>query len=187
MYIVYGSVSILFLSCFFLVISKEPPGGEPNLHVADIKPPGQVKTVEVEVEPHHRDNDEEDERDGKAVTTASPPETKEEEKDGSEKRDGESTDVDREAKEEKKEKGEQQGEPQPSQATPTAPPPPQAAAATTTLPTSGDVPAPTTETPPTVLPPLSMPGAQGGERPDSFGLDHPSSHHSITTSHVSIR
>ena len=48
--------------------------GGPNLHVADIKPPGQIRTVEVEVEPlpedkHDEETEGEVEEGGEAAAT----------------------------------------------------------------------------------------------------------------------
>ena len=154
-----------YTDCFSL--PSEPARSDPNLHVADIKPPGQIKTVEVEVEPVAEDSPA-DKREGEgegerkeATTPESQPQ--EVERDG---RPGETSGAD--------EPTGDKSEPQPSQATPTATPPPPPPASTTEQ--SGDtrVPPPSTKTPPTVPPPLDTQGPQSAERPDSFGLNHPS-------------
>ena len=116
----------------------------------------------MEVEPHQEDKEDKEETDGGA--TVSPPETKTTEKEGSEERPGESAGDD----EAKEEPGEQQAKP-----TSTPPTPPPTADATATD-ESGDTQAPASQTTPTVPPPLDMQPPQGRERPETFGLDHPS-------------
>ena len=159
---------------FFFLFLSEPARVDPNLHVADIKPPGQIKTVEVEVEPLPDDTvadktgegggEGEGEREGEGeggereVPPSSETQPQEVERDG---RPGETSAAD--------EPAEDKDEPQ---TTPTATPP---APPTTTAEQSGETQAPpSTKAPPTALPPLDMQASQGAERPDSFGLNHPS-------------
>lgn len=70
---------------------------------------------------------------------------------------------------------EDKNEPQPSQATPTTATPPLTTPTALATEQSDDtrVP-PSTKAPPTALPPLETQAPQGAERPDSFGLNHPS-------------
>ena len=197
MYIAFGSLlhNVIQCTCMILCLvlrsSKfhfsylpDCPSGGPNLHVADIKPPGQIRTVEVEVEPLPEDkHDKEEEREAEggggevaataeiAASTAAVVE-----KDGKDEQPGGIADVG-EGKEE---------EPQSSLAPPTTPPshPPEVTTSTTTT-----IPPDDTQAPPspmssqalsTVPPPLDMqaPPPSGrvarNERPETFGLDHPS-------------
>jgi hypothetical protein len=158
----------------------EPARGDPTLHMADIKPPGQIRTVEVEVEPlpdGEEDNDgrEEEEEEGEGreaattTTAVAQPEPAMVERDRKEgERPGEETvatggGIDGE------DEGEGGGEEQlPPQATSQAPP----TAATTATMAAGVTQAPP---PPHTQPPPPPQGREAGaERPDSFGLDHPS-------------
>ena len=174
----------------------EPPGRDPRgdstLHMADIKPPGQIRTVEVEVEPlpeGQEDHDGGGEREGEegqeaaatstATALAAQPESNLVEKDGKEEErpmvetaatggvDGEEEGGTRE---------EQSGPEQlPPQTTPQTPP----TSATTTVTAASSVtqaPSPSLTQPPPPAPPPPAPpqGMEAAKRPDSFGLDHPS-------------
>lgn len=175
----------MYLACY-----TEPPGRDPRgdstLHMADIKPPGQIRTVEVEVEPlpegqedHDGGGEREEEEEGQeaaatSTVMAAQPEPNLVEKDGKEEErpvvetaatggvDGEEEDGTRE---------EQSGPEQlPPQATPQAPP-----ISTTTAATAASsvtqAPPPSLTQPPPPAPPQGM---EAAKRPDSFGLDHPS-------------
>ena len=164
----------------------EPPRGDPTLHMADIKPPGQIRTVEVEVEPlpdGEEDNDgregEEEEGEGHeavATTTAvAQPEPAAVERDGKEgERPGEETvatgggAVDDEGEDGREEQSPSGPEQLPPQAMPRAPPTSATMAATA----AGVTQAP----PPSHTQPPSPPpqGVEAATQPNSFGLDHPS-------------
>jgi hypothetical protein len=145
--------------------------------MADIKPPGQIRTVEVEVEPlpdgeednDGREGEEEGEgREATATTTAiAQPDPAMVERDGKEggERPGEET----VARINGEDEGEGGGEEQlPPQATPQAPPTSDTMAATAAGVTQAPPPSHTQPPPP----PQGM--EMAAERPDSFGLDHPS-------------
>ena len=143
--------------------------------MADIKPPGQIRTVEVEVEPvpegqeDNNDNGREEEHETAPTATAQPEPTTVE-RDGKEgERQGEeaATGVgDEGSREEQSNSGPLQQ--LSSQATPQAPP-----TSDTTATTAAGV---TQTSPPahTQPPPLPPQGTDTAQQPDSFGLDHPS-------------
>ena len=143
--------------------------------MADIKPPGQIRTVKVEVEPlpeDQEDNDgrEEGEHEAAASTTATAaqPEPATVEKDGKEEERPEGETVATGGVGEEASREEQSGPEQlPPQATPQAPPASASMAATI-----ADV---TQASPPThTQPPPPPQGRETANRPDSFGLNHPS-------------
>ena len=143
--------------------------------MADIKPPGQIRTVEVEVEP--LPEEQEDSSGGQegqeAATTAmeGQREPTEVERDGKEEeRPGEvvATGVSGEEEEGSREK-QSESEQLASQATPQAPPTLATMAATAAGVTEAS---PPSHTPPTPPPPQS--GGDAPKRPESFGLNHPS-------------
>ena len=151
--------------------------------MADIKPPGQIRTVEVEVEPlpdGEEDSttpgrEEGEEREAAATTIAVPqPEPAAVERDGKEgERPGEETvvtggSVDGEDEGGREEQSQSGPEQLPPQATPQASP---------TSATMAAAAAGVTQAPPpshTQLPPPPPQGMEAATRPDSFGLDHPS-------------
>ena len=164
-----------------IISHPEPPRGDPALHMADIKPPGQIRTVEVEVEPlpdGEEDNDgreEGEEREAAATTTAvAQPEPAAVERDGKEgDRPGEETvatgsAVDGEDEGGREEQSQSGSEQLPPQATPQVPPTSATMAATAAGVTQAPPPSHTQPPPP---PPQGM---EAATRPDSFGLDHPS-------------
>ena len=190
LYIHYPTCTLCVLSvhttmCIHVSSTPEPPRGDSTLHMADIKPPGQIKTVEVEVEPlpeGQEDNDgsgreEEEGREAAATTTAvAQPEPTAVERDGKEEERRPGAEMvatggdDGGDEEGGRAREEQSGLEQrpPQQATPQAPPTSATMAATAAGVTQAPPPSHTQPPPP---PPQGMEAAR---RPDSFGLDHPS-------------
>ena len=159
----------LYLPCY-----PEPSRGDSTLHMADIKPPGQIRTVEVEVEPLPEDQEddngrEEEGHEAAATSTSAQPEPTVVERDGEEEeRPGEEAVATGGGGGEEGGGEEQSGPEQlPPQATPQTPP----TSATTAATAAGVTQA---SPPPHTQPPPPPQGREAVKRPDSFGLDHPS-------------
>lgn len=156
---VWSSVHVMTWTSLSILNVSEPPRGDPGLHVADIKPPGQIRTVEVEVEPLPEDHTDEGGAGGEERTQESSVE-----KDGTNEQPADLADTDQPKEEASEQQAGQDTPTTAEQATPTSEETtPTATATTTAQPGKAQ-----REAPPTSL------DMQPSRDSDSYGLDHPS-------------